>query len=140
MSNILLLIVEDEVLIAGSLENDLVDAGYQCVVSFNGTDVLDHLNKDASSFKGVLTDIRLGKGPDGWDVGQRARELVPEMPIIYMSGDSVAAWPSKGVPNSLMIPKPYASAQIITAISQMINAAATVTATATATIMANDKK
>ncbi len=101
------------------------------------TGALDLLNEDASRFKGVLTYIRLGQRPDGWAVGHRARELVPEMPIIYMSGDSVAEWPANGVPNSLMIPKPYAYAQIITAISQMINQAATVTATATAANMAD---
>jgi len=134
VSNILLLIVEDEALIAVSLEDALIGAGYDCVVTYSGQAALDQLNEDAARFRGVLTDIRLGQGPGGWEVGQRARELVPEIPVIYMSGDSAADWPSKGVPNSLMIPKPYAYAQIITAISHMINAAPNLMAATTAAI------
>ena len=86
-----------------------------------GAQAIEQLNNDAVLFKGVLTDIRLGKGPTGWDVAHRARDIVHDMPIVYMSGDSALDWSSKGVPNSIMIPKPYATAQIIIAISQMIN-------------------
>ena len=70
-------------------------------------------------------DIRLGAGPDGWAVARRARELVPTMPVVYMSGDSSPEWSSKGVPNSLMVAKPFAPAQIITAVSTLLNAADT---------------
>jgi two-component system cell cycle response regulator CpdR len=37
-----------------------------------------------------------------------------------MSGDSGHDWSSKGVPNSLMIAKPFAVAQIVTAISNLL--------------------
>jgi DNA-binding response OmpR family regulator len=125
MSKVLLLIVEDEALIAATLESALNDADYECIVADNGQEALNLLNQDAARFQGVLTDIRLGQGPDGWEVGQRARERVHDMPIIYMSGDSGADWSSKGVPNSLMIQKPYALAQVVTAISQLITTVAT---------------
>jgi DNA-binding response OmpR family regulator len=125
MTEVVILVVEDEPLMGAALESALQDAGYECVVAHNGREALDLLEKDAAHFQGVLTDIRLGKGPDGWDLGHRARELVPDMLIIYMSGDSGADWSSKGVPNSLMIQKPYALAQVVTAISQLINAVAT---------------
>jgi hypothetical protein len=45
--------------------------------------------------------------------------------LIYMSGDSSGEWVSQGVPDSVMIPKPYALAQVITAILQLVTAAAT---------------
>ena len=124
MSEIKLLVVEDEALVADDLEEALTAAGYTCVVAGTGVAALRELDLNGLSVKGVLTDIRIGRGPSGWDVGQRARELVADMPVIYMSGDSSGDWTSKGVPNSIMIPKPYALAQIITAISQLINAAA----------------
>jgi hypothetical protein len=47
------------------------------------------------------------------------------MPVVYMSGDSSPEWSSKGVPNSLMVAKPFAPAQIITAVSTLLNAADT---------------
>jgi hypothetical protein len=44
--------------------------------------------------------------------------------LMYVSGGSPQAWASDGVPNSIMITKPFAPAQVVTAISGLINAAA----------------
>ena len=38
-----------------------------------------------------------------------------------MSGNSAADWTSKGVPNSIMLEKPFAPAQLVTAISNLLN-------------------
>jgi DNA-binding response OmpR family regulator len=45
------------------------------------------------------------------------------MPIIYMSGESAEEWAVKGVPGSAMVAKPFAPAQLVTAISNVINEA-----------------
>jgi CheY-like chemotaxis protein len=121
MSEILLLLVEDGVVLHIVLEEALIDGGFQVVVTNSGARAMEELNKGAERFNGVLTDIRLGTGPSGWDVAHRARELVPDMPIVYMTGDSSSEWSANGVPNSLMIVKPFADVQILTAISQLIN-------------------
>jgi hypothetical protein len=39
-----------------------------------------------------------------------------------MSGKDFEDWASKGVPNSIMLSKPFAPAQLITAVSQLLNA------------------
>ena len=44
--------------------------------------------------------------------------------MIYMTGDSANEWRSRGVPNSLLIIKPFAPAQVVTALSQLLNAGA----------------
>lgn len=49
-------------------------------------------------------------------VAKHARELDPEFPVVYMSGDSAADWASKGVPNSIRLSKPFAPAQLVTAV------------------------
>jgi CheY-like chemotaxis protein len=69
-----------------------------------------------------VTDINLRGKIDGWEVGRSAREIDPTMPIIYMTGTNGEEWASKGVPNSLLLAKPFAPAQIVTAISQLLNA------------------
>jgi two-component system, cell cycle response regulator CpdR len=61
---------------------------------------------------------------DGWEVARAAREGYPAMPIIYMTGTHGEEWASKGVPNSILLAKPFAPAQIVTAISQLLNTAA----------------
>ena len=58
---------------------------------------------------------------DGWEVARRAREIDPGFPIVYSSGMSAAEWPSKGVPHSIMLEKPFAPAQLVTAIAQLLN-------------------
>jgi two-component SAPR family response regulator len=57
-------------------------------------------------------------------VAKHAREINDKLPIIYITGASAHDWASKGVPNSQLMPKPFAVAQVVTAISQLINAAA----------------
>ena len=120
-----LCLVEDDALIRELLETSLTDAGFEVVEVSCGTKALTEFDADAARFRAVITDIRLGAGPDGWAVARRARELVPIMPVVYMSGDSAPEWSSQGVPNSLMVAKPFAPAQIITAVSTLLNAADT---------------
>jgi hypothetical protein len=40
-----------------------------------------------------------------------------------MSGSNAEDWASKGVPHSVMLAKPFAPAQLVTAVSQLLNAA-----------------
>jgi CheY-like chemotaxis protein len=71
----------------------------------------------------LVTDINLGSGElDGWDVARHAREIEPQFPVVYMSGIEADQWASKGVPNSIMLAKPFAPAQLVTAVSQLLNA------------------
>jgi DNA-binding response OmpR family regulator len=123
MPNVLLLLAEDERAIADLLTTALTDAGYQIAVAKNGNEAMSEVEADAGRFRAIVTDIHLGTGPEGWEVARRARELVPTMPIIYMSGDGADEWAANGVPSSVMLAKPFAPAQLVTAISHLINAA-----------------
>jgi hypothetical protein len=42
-----------------------------------------------------------------------------------MSGDSTQDWSSRGVPNSVVAAKPFVPAQILTAVTMLMNEAAT---------------
>jgi DNA-binding response OmpR family regulator len=129
-ATILLLLVEDDELIRELLEAALAEAGFDLTVAADGEQALAELETDATRFRAVITDIRFGAGPDGWEVGRRAREIIADMPVVYMSGDSAHEWPSKGVPNSIMVAKPFAPAQIITAVSTLLNQADSLISTA----------
>ena len=122
---VLLLLAEDEALIRMHLEEDLSEAGFKLVVALDGKQALGELDADAGRFRGVLTDIRLGRGPNGWVIARHARELVPHIPIVYISGDSAHEWDAQGVPNSVMVSKPFVAVQIITAISTLLNQTST---------------
>jgi CheY-like chemotaxis protein len=99
----------------------LIEAGFDITTATNGFEALAALDKDGQDLAGLISDIRLGEGPDGWDVARHARELAPAFPVVYMSGDSVAYWSAQGVPNSEILQKPFAAVQLVTAISNFLN-------------------
>jgi DNA-binding response OmpR family regulator len=125
MTRTVLLLVEDDVFILEALKDDINNAGFEVVVAHNGLQAMAELDADARQFKAVVTDIQLGSQPDGWDIGRHARELVADMPVIYMSGNGGNDWSSKGVPDSVMVAKPFAAIQLITAVSTLITNADT---------------
>jgi hypothetical protein len=45
------------------------------------------------------------------------------LPVVYVTGFYIEDWASQGVPKSIIVQKPFAPAQIITAISSLLNAA-----------------
>lgn len=120
--SIIVLMAEDEALIATSLEDALKDAGFQTTHVFTGREAMQWMDLHHTNLGGLITDIRLGCDVDGWAVARRARELIPGVPIIYTSGDSAHEHTAKGVPDSVMLQKPFAPAQLITAISTLLNA------------------
>ena len=122
MEPALILLAEDEALIALDVQEALETAGFAVLHVFGGDDALTALNEKGASLAGVITDVRFGETVDGWKVGRKARELLPHIPVIYISGDSAHEHTSRGVPESVMLQKPFAPAQLVTAIAALLNA------------------
>jgi CheY-like chemotaxis protein len=118
---VLILLAEDESLIALSIEEALEDGGFAVHTTESGEEAVAAIDADNQIFVGLITDVRLGAGPDGWDVARRAREVYPNIAVVYMSGDSAAEHRSRGVPGSLMVQKPFATAQIVNAIAALLD-------------------
>jgi CheY-like chemotaxis protein len=118
---VLILLAEDESLIALSIEEALEDGGFAVLTAESGEEAVAAIDGGGHLFVGLITDVRLGAGPDGWDVARRAREVYPNIAVVYMSGDSAAEHRSRGVPGSLMVPKPFATAQIVNAIAALLD-------------------
>lgn len=103
------------------VEAALTDEGFEVVTANSGKRAIEAFDADPSRIHAVVTDIRLGKGLSGWDIGHHVREAIPDMPMIYMSGDSSHEWEAHGVPDSVMVPKPFVHSQIITALATLMN-------------------
>lgn len=116
-----ILVAEDEDLLRELFESALTDAGFAVTLATDGANAMRLLDDNPGRFHALLTDIRIGPGPDGWALATKAREHAPDLPVIYMSGDSADQWPSKGVPKSVMIPKPFVLAQVVTALATLLN-------------------
>ncbi len=103
------------------LAKSLTGAGFQVVEASDGTRANAELDAAAGRFGAVVTDIRLGPGPDGWAVARHARALAPGVPVVYVSGDSLHDWPQQGVPDSARLTKPFKAAALIRVISGLLD-------------------
>jgi DNA-binding response OmpR family regulator len=115
-----LLLVEDEILIQEILLAAFDDTGFEVFAVRHGKQAIAALDSNAAGFRTVITDIRLPGRLDGWDVARHARKLVADMSIVYITGDRAHDWSSNGVPDSVVLMKPFAPAQVTTAISTLI--------------------
>ena len=71
--------------------------------------------------RALITDVNLGGELTGWDVARNAREKFPTLPVVYVTGDSAHEWAAHGVPNSILVNKPFVAAQIINAVATLLN-------------------
>nr|QIG99124.1 response regulator [Bradyrhizobium sp. 6(2017)] len=118
---LVILVVEDDALIQDLVQEALADGGFKTEAISSGEKAIALLEERVQEYRALITDIHLPGTLNGWDVARRARELNPQMPVVYMTGEGADEWPSHGVPNSVLLLKPFALAQIVTAISQLLN-------------------
>ena len=122
MEAIFILLVEDEAAIQTMMEAELIEAGFRVSIASRGKQAITMLDSPEFGYRALVTDIHLGDDPvTGWDVARHARELHPDLPVIYVTGGAADEWASQGVPNSVLVTKPFAPSQIITAVSQLLN-------------------
>lgn len=118
----IILVVEDDQLLQRVVEETLTDGGFDIVIAASGENAVELLDIADGKYRALVTDVNLGRDRmNGWDVARRAREIDSNFPVVYMSGDSAEDWSSRGVPDSIMLSKPFAPAQLVTAVSQIIN-------------------
>lgn len=122
---VVILVVEDDELIQGVVEAALTEGGFEVALASSGEQAIELLNAADPACRALVTDINLAKNKmDGWAVARHARENKPDIPVVYMTGEAADDWASQGVPNSILITKPFAPAQLVTAISQLLNTGA----------------
>ena len=125
---LVILVVEDDALLQDMVQEALSEGGFETEITSSGEEAITILEGNKSKHRALITDVNLQGRLTGWDVAKRARELDPDLPVIYMTGAGVDQWPSHGVPNSLLLNKPFAPAQIVTAVAQLLNATPPTTA------------
>ena len=116
-----ILVIEDEEAIQSLVEDALTEGGFEPAIAASGEEAVTLLKGRTDNYRALVTDISLRGRIDGWEVARQAREIDPQFPVVYMSGASAVDWPSKGVPNSIMLAKPFAPAQLVTAVSNLLN-------------------
>jgi DNA-binding response OmpR family regulator len=116
-----ILIVEDEYALQGVVEDALAAGGFESDILSSGEEALTLFRGKSKNYKALVTDVNLKGRINGWEVARQIREIEPTFPVVYMSGAAADQWPSRGVPNSILLEKPFAAAQLVTAISTLLN-------------------
>jgi len=115
-----ILLVEDEVLIAEMIQDALSDRGLKVRSAHTDRTAYDILEGEARSFAMLIADVNLGHGGNGFDVAKRARELHPELKVIYITGHA-AHLRTQGVEGSLMFPKPFYPAELAERVVELLD-------------------
>ena len=102
-----ILIVDDDAGLLALISEDLQKQGLSCACARSDREAYRLLG--AQAFDAVVVDVNLGFGTTGFDVARRARQVAPEIRVVYMSGDANAprSWMSFGVPSSDYVSKPF---------------------------------
>jgi DNA-binding response OmpR family regulator len=121
------LVIEDDPDIQFFLEEAIRDGGFEPAIAGSGEEAVTLLKAFRSKYAALITDIRLLGRLDGWHVARAAREVNPAFPVVYITGASPQEWPMWGVPNSVLLTKPFAPGQLVSAISRLIGESAAAT-------------
>ena len=104
------LLVEDEFLISEWVAQALSEQGFAVQTAANASDALGHLASDQVDI--LFTDINLPGGMDGAALARRAREMLPNLPVVYASARATMLAPDARVPGAIIVPKPYQPAVV----------------------------
>src|SRR5690349_2482299 len=112
-----ILVAEDELVLQDFVEDALSEGGFEAEVARSGDEAFSLFKDNPRNYRALLTDIGIGAGLNGWTLARKVREIDPDFPIVYMTGSHAEDWKAQGVPNSVLIEKPFAPAQLLTAIA-----------------------
>ena len=118
------LFVEDEFLISEWVSQSLSEQGFDVWTVTNAADALAHLA--ALPVDVLFTDINLPGSMDGAALARRAREMQPQLPVVYASARATLLKQDARVPGSIVVPKPYEPAlvgRLLTAATKAATAA-----------------
>jgi len=121
LEELFVLVIENDPIIQAMIDEALCDGGYEPAVAASGEEAITLLNGGQIKYRVLVTDINLAGSIDGWAIAKAARQIDPAFPVIYMTGAAADQWAVEGVPNSVLLVKPFAPAQLVTAISNLLN-------------------
>jgi DNA-binding response OmpR family regulator len=78
-----ILIVEDDQLVQGFVEEALSEAGFEPAVATSGEEALTLLKGHNGKYRALVTDINLRSRIDGREIAQQAREMDPARNVVH---------------------------------------------------------
>jgi DNA-binding response OmpR family regulator len=117
----LILVVEDEYPLQAVVEEALLEAGFATDILSSAEEALTLFRSGMKEYRALVADVNLKGTLSGWELARQLRKREPTFPVVYMTGAAANDWGSQGVPNSILLQKPFAPAQLVTAVSKLLN-------------------
>ena len=117
-----ILLVEDEPLIREVIAEMLEDAGFSVTATCTGDEAAILLAEDGFSI--LLTDITMPGVIDGIGLAEHAREIHPNLPVVFVSGRPETEQRTQHIaPPMMFFHKPYDVDTLIGAVDRMTHPA-----------------
>ena len=114
------LVVEDEPEICELIADYLRAEGFRPACVSSDEEAAEILRR-ASSLACMIVDVNLGRGATGFDVARLARRLDPQLPVIFVSGQTSADSLERfGVTGALFLPKPFTAAELMEQVRRLV--------------------
>jgi len=120
----IILVIEDDRDLQMMVEDALRDGGYEPAIAGSGEEALTLLKAFRTKYSALVTDIRLLGRLDGWRVARGAREIDPSFPVLYITGGGGGEWPTRGVPDSVLLNKPFSPDELVAAVAKLVKGGA----------------
>lgn len=112
-----ILAVEDEALVRILIIETLADAGHAVLDASDGESALAVV-KETPDLDIIVTDVRMSK-MDGFSLARLAREIRPDLPVLFMTGYMGADVPAN-FPSAKVLQKPFDPDDLLAAIETML--------------------
>lgn len=114
------LVVDDEVLVLELMREGLEEAGFRVLTALDADEACGIIDAE-DRLSALVADINLGRGQrTGWEVARHARRRRDGIAVVFVSGDSAHDWSVHGVPDSVMIPKPFAPSHVAAVLAERL--------------------
>lgn len=116
----IVLIVDDDDQVLDIAAIVLASLGYQVIPATNGDAALEII-KYYRAIDLLMTDIVMPGSLDGWELAHRAKQLRPELGVVYTTGFSDKLLPDTSNPGyGPLLPKPWRADQLVSIVNRTL--------------------
>ena len=110
------LVVEDDPAICDLIQ-DMLEEVRLSTLCVNSDNEAYRVIPTLPTIQALVVDVNLGAGTTGFDVARFARQVIPDLPVVYVTGDaSQESFRAFGVPDSDFVQKPFDIDELVSTI------------------------
>lgn len=110
------LVVDDDKSVCDLIQDILLEVRLQ-TVCVNDDKAAYRRIPTLPTIQALVVDVNLGHGTTGYDVARFARQVIPDLPVLYISGEARSeTFQAYAVPGSGFVQKPFMPDELLAAL------------------------